>query len=205
MNAHRTPRMSMLRAAAVALFGVLAISLLAACGSATGSSGGGQSRFIAGDGTSVLLPPAERQPAPAVTGTTLDGDPFDLASLKGKVVAVNVWASWCAPCRAEAPGLEEVATQMASQGVQFVGLNTRDSKASAQAFVSRFEISYPNVWDPDGQIQLQFRDTLPPQAIPSTLLIDKDNRVAGRILGKADRTQLRDLLTELMNEPGPSA
>lgn len=205
MTSPRSQSMSTLRAAVVALFGVLAISILAACGSATGSSGGGQSRFIAGDGTSVLLPQAERQPAPAITGTTLDGEPFDLASLKGKVVAMNVWASWCAPCRAEAPGLEEVATEMAPKGVQFVGLNTRDSRASAQAFVRRFEVSYPNVWDPDGQIQLQFRDTLPPQAIPSTLLIDKESRVAGRILGKADRTQLRELLTELVNEPGPSA
>ena len=71
--------------------------------------------------------------------------------------------------------------------MQFIGLNTRDSKASAEAFIQRFEVPYPNVWDPDAQLQLAFRDSLPPQAIPSTVLVDKQGRVAGRVLGEVDQ------------------
>jgi thiol-disulfide isomerase/thioredoxin len=177
----------------------------AVTGCSTSASGDSGSRFVAGDGTVTVLPPADRQPAPAITGTTLDGQPFALTDYRGKVVALNVWASWCAPCRAEAPSLDQVSRELAPQGVQFIGLDTRDTKASAEAFIRRFDVAYPNVWDPDAALQLQFRDTLPPQAIPSTLLVDREGRVAGRILGKVDRTQLRDILTELAAEPATPA
>lgn len=190
------------RVAAVALAGVFALGVLAGCSSSGSSTNtGSQSRFVAGDGTVVLLAPNDRVPAPDITGTTLTGDPFALADYEGKVVALNVWASWCAPCRAEAPALNQLSRELAPKGVQFIGLDTRDTKASAEAFVRRFDIPYPNVSDADAQLQLAFRDSLPPQAIPSTLLIDKEGRVAGRILGEVDRTKLRELLLELANEP----
>lgn len=149
----------------------------------------------------MLLAPDERQPAPALTGPTLEGGEFSLASHKGNVVVMNVWASWCAPCRAEAPGLVQAAKAHAVT-TQFVGLNTRDSDASAQSFVRRFKVPYPNVKDPDGQLQLLFRDTLPPAAIPSTLLIDKQGRVAGRILGEVQPSILDGLIEDLEAEPG---
>lgn len=176
---------------------------LAACSSTSGGSG--ETRYVAGDSSITVIPPEDRQPAPDVSGELLDGTPWSLNDNLGKVQALNVWASWCAPCRAEAPGLNQVSRELQDKGVQFIGLDTRDTKAAAEAFIRRFEVPYPNVWDPDASIQLAFRDTLPPQAIPSTLLIDKQGRVAGRILGKADRTQLREILTDLANEPGPSA
>lgn len=182
---------------------VAAVLLLAGC-SSSGSDSGSQSRFVAGDGTIVLLPEDQRKPAPDITGTTLTGEPFALRDYRGKVVAANVWASWCAPCRAEAPALNQISRELEPQGVQFIGLDTRDTRASAEAFIRRFEVTYPNVWDPDAQLQLAFRDSLPPQAIPSTVLIDRQGRVAGRILGEVDRTQLRDVLTELANEPASS-
>ncbi len=170
-----------------------------ASGNDAGTAPGNGSGFVAGDGSTVLLPVAERQPAPEFTGPTLDGGQFDLQAQRGKVVVMNVWASWCAPCRAEAPGLVQAAK--AHEGTtSFVGLNTRDSVASAQSFVRRFKIEYPNVKDPDGQIQLLFRDTLPPAAIPSTLLIDKQGRVAARILGEVEPSILDGLIEDLEAE-----
>lgn len=190
-----------IRATVVAIVAVLA---LGACG-ATGGSEQSNSRYISGDGSVVVVPESERLAAPEITGETLDGKPFNLADYRGKVVPLNIWASWCAPCRAEAPALEQLSRELEPKGVQFVGINTRDTKTAAEAFVKRFDLTYPDVWDPDGKIQLAFRGTLPPQAIPSTLVIDREGRVAARILGKVDRTELRELLTDLLAEPGPSA
>jgi thiol-disulfide isomerase/thioredoxin len=195
-----------LRARPRVLVAVLALltfsALLAGCSSSSSqTNSSSQSRFVAGDGSLVLLPPDQRQPAPDITGTTFTDQPFALNAYRGKVVALNVWASWCAPCRAEAPALNQVSRELEPAGVQFIGLNTRDSKASAEAFIQRFEVPYPNVWDPDAALQLAFRDSLPPQAIPSTVLVDKQGRVAGRVLGEVDRTQLRQVLTELAAEP----
>ena len=113
---------------------------------------------------------------------------------------LNVWASWCAPCRAEAPTLAAVSADMAPQGVQFVGLDTRDSDATARGFLDRFGIAYPNVIDRDGRLQLLFGDSLPPQAIPSTVLVDRQGRVAARALGKVSESSLRGLIEPLVAE-----
>lgn len=153
--------------------------------------------FVAGDGTSVLLPETERKPAPVLTGTDLNGEPVDTSQWEGPGV-INVWASWCAPCRAEAPELEAVASQ--NPDVNFLGLDTRDSDAAARAFIKRFDVSYPNLPDPDGTLVLKFSGSLPPQAIPSTLLIDDQGRVAGRFLGAVDAAQLDEALQELKQQ-----
>ncbi len=179
--------------------------LLVGCG--TDEVGGGQpvgnvaeQGYVSGDGTTTIVAEADRVPAPALTGTTLDGEPFALADHLGEVVVLNVWASWCAPCRAEAADLQAVWAQSEDQGVQFVGLNTRDSEAAAQAFVDRFEITYPNVVDTDGSLQLQFHETLPPQAIPSTLIVDQQGRVAGRAIGEVDRSRLLGMIEPILAE-----
>ena len=114
------------------------------------------------------------------------------------MVVLNVWASWCAPCRAEAPTLAALSAELEGTGVQFVGLDTRDSDVPARAFVERFGIGYPNVIDPDGRLQLLFGDSLPPQAIPSTLVIDPEGRVAARALGKVSESSLRGMIEPLL-------
>ncbi|MGB7982920.1 MAG: TlpA disulfide reductase family protein [Candidatus Nanopelagicales bacterium] len=194
-------RTLLLRAAALAATGVL----LAGCG--TDQVGGGQpvgdvaeQGYVSGDGTTTIVAEADRVGAPALTGTTLDGDPFALADHLGEVVVLNVWASWCAPCRAEASDLQEVWAQYEGKGVQFVGLNTRDSDAAARAFVDRFALTYPNVVDTDGSRQLLFHETLPPQAIPSTLVVDQEGRVAGRAIGEVDRSRLLGLIEPILAE-----
>lgn len=184
---------------------------LSACGDASsgaagaGGSGadsaGSQTGFVAGDGSIIVLDPADRAQAPAIDGPTLEGGAYDTADHLGEVQVLNVWASWCAPCRAEAPDLVTVAGEYADRGVQFVGLNTRDSQTAALAFVERFGITYPNLIDRDGRLQLAFRDTLPPQAIPSTLVLDRQGRVAARVLGIVSASSLRGVLDTVLAEP----
>lgn len=178
------------------MVGVAAVvALITGCSSGTGS---GEAGFVAGDGSLVLLASDERQPAPDLEGQTLDGQTWRMSDHAGDVIVLNVWASWCAPCRAEAPELQEVWEEFQDQGVTFVGLDTRDSDAAARAFVESYGITYPNVIDTDGRLQLLFAETLPPQAIPSTLIIDPQGRVAGRALGRISASSLRGLIEPLL-------
>ena len=170
--------------------------LLAGCGSGGGGGEDAGTAFVAGDGSIVLIAPDDRGPAPDLAGTTLEGGEFRLADHLGEVVVINVWASWCAPCRAEAPILESAWQQVQDEGVQFVGLDTRDTDAAARAFLDAYGITYPNLIDGDGRLQLLFSDTLPPQAIPSTLVIDREGRVAGRIIGRVTESTLLGLIED---------
>ena len=172
----------------------MATLLVTACGASDADTG---TAFVAGDGSIVLIAPDERQPAPDLVGPTLEGGEFRLSDHLGDVVVLNVWASWCAPCRAEAPVLEDVWREVKDDGVQFVGLDTRDTEAAALAFLDRYGVTYTNVIDTDGRLQLLFSDTLPPQAIPSTLVVDREGRVAGRILGRVTDATLTALIDDV--------
>jgi peroxiredoxin len=176
---------------------VLAAAALAltACGGAEATDSG--AGFVGGDGSIVLIDPNDRVPAPDLSGQTLDGDSYALDDDLGDIVVMNVWASWCAPCRAEAPELEEVWNDVQNNGVQFLGLNTRDSDLAAQRFVETMGLTFPSVQDTDGRLQLLFADSLPPQAIPSTLVIDREGRVAARMLGKVSAATLRGVIDEV--------
>ena len=198
---HRRP----VAAGLVALLAALSLTLSACADAGPGVSAdaaaGSQTGFVAGDGSIIVLEPGQRQPAPAIGGPTLEGGTYATADHLGEVQVLNVWASWCAPCRAEAPDLVTVAGEYADRGVKFVGLNTRDSEVAAKGFVERFGITYPNLVDSDGRLQLAFRDTLPPQAIPSTVVLDRQGRVAARILGVASASSLRGVLDTVLEEP----
>lgn len=182
--------MSRSRAVPVIVAGI-ALLLLTACTSAASETGSG---FVAGDGSLVVIDEPRRLPAPDISGTTLEGTAFRLADLQGSITVLNVWASWCAPCRAEAPILEKVWRAEQDNGVAFVGLDTRDSDPAAVSFIRKFGITYPNVIDRDGALQLRFSDTLPPQAIPSTIVIDAQGRVAARALGKVSESTLLGMI-----------
>ena len=182
-------------ATSLLLVGVLACVTTGCSADAQADSG-----FVSGDGSVVVLDVQAREASPNVGGLDLDGNEIQLSDYSGEVVVLNVWASWCAPCRAEAPALEEVAVQFADQGVQFIGLNTRDSTTAAQAFARKFGISYPSIIDTDGKLQLQFNGTLPPQAIPSTIVIDKNGKVAARALGIVSAPTLRAMIEPLLDE-----
>ncbi len=145
----------------------------------------------------MIIDPDDRVAGPALTGSTLNGADFALADYRGDIVVLNVWASWCAPCRAEAPELQEVWEEVETEGVQFIGLNTRDSNTAARGFVETMGLTFPSVEDTDGRLQLLFADSLPPQAIPSTLVIDREGQVAARALGKVSASTLRGMIEEV--------
>ena len=186
-----------------AIFAALLTSLvvvLSACGGGGATNATAGQGFVAGDGSIVLLDPNQRVAAPDFTGATLTDEDFALVEHRGEVIAINVWASWCGPCRAEAPALEAVWTQNRAAGFLMLGLDTRDSLAAAQGFVKTYAITFPSVVDTDGQIQLLFADSLPPQAIPSTVIVDKQGRVAARILGPTSQSTLQGLIDSLLAE-----
>lgn len=189
--------MRALTRATSAIFVVIAVTLTG-CSTESATDAG----FVSGDGSITILPPDQRQVAPNASAVDLAGKTLELADFAGQIVVLNVWASWCAPCRAEAGALEEVAKQFENQGVQFIGLNTRDSNAAARAFIRRFDVTYPSLVDTDGRIQLLFNDSLPPQAIPSTIVIDQKGRVAARALGVVTAATLRAMIEPLREESG---
>jgi thiol-disulfide isomerase/thioredoxin len=156
------------------------------------------------EGSSVTtIPPGEREPAPEFGGPLLgrDGAEFNLADARGEIVVLNVWGSWCPPCRKEAPALQAIHEELAEDGVRFVGVNTRDyNTTDALRFEEEFGITYPSVVDTDGRRLLAFRDTLPPNAIPTTLVIDQAGNLAARVLGEVTETTLRELIGDVLAE-----
>jgi thiol-disulfide isomerase/thioredoxin len=184
-----------------AFLGVLLVAgALAGCAGTGGVSNGpgaADARYVPGDGTHKLI--KDRQPVPPIQGTTVDGRPLKLADYRGKVIVVNFWASWCAPCRAEAPTLEKVQEETKASGVQFVGVNVKDDRENAQAFARTFKITYPSLYDQPGQIALAFHG-IPPSAVPATLVIDRRGYVAARAVGSVPYGPLHELVTQLAAE-----
>ncbi|MEW2397378.1 TlpA disulfide reductase family protein [Streptomyces sp. NPDC046862] len=197
-RSNRTRRSALFTAGAAAL--VLAVS---ACGSGGTSGGGGGTGFITSSDGIATVKKGDRADAPDLSGKTIDGKQLDVASAyKGKIVVVNVWGSWCSPCRAEAPNLVKVSEKLAGQGVQFVGINTRDtSTGPARAFEQAYKVEYPSLYDPTGKLMLRFKKgTLNPQAIPSTLVIDREGKVAARSLQALSEAKLRKLIDPVLAE-----
>lgn len=157
--------------------------------------------FVAGDGTVQVIDAVDRRPAPELSAKTLTGATFTLADHLGSVVVLNVWGSWCAPCRKEAPELQTAYTRLSTRGagkVVFVGINTRDNDPGpAIAFERSFAVTYPSVYDPSGKQLLGFANSLPAMAIPSTLVIDAKGMVAARLLGATTTTTLVDVVKDV--------
>ncbi|HEX5510950.1 MAG TPA: TlpA disulfide reductase family protein [Actinomycetales bacterium] len=199
---HRRPtrRTAGLRAAAAAA--LAAVLALSACSTAPElekqARAGDNKNYVAGDGSVVEVAASDRGEPVEVTGTSAEGKPVDLTKWRGDVVVLNVWYAACGPCRAEAPDLRDIANKYAADGVRFVGVNTRDDAKTAQAFQRRFEIPYPSIIDSDGAAIIALRGQVSPQAVPTTLVIDKEGRVAARILGIADPSVLRSLVDDAL-------
>jgi thiol-disulfide isomerase/thioredoxin len=177
----------------VPLVAAAALILTGCAGGAPSAEGG----FVGGDGSLTIVPVADRKAAPRITGELLGGGTFDSDAIQGKVIVYNVWGSWCAPCRKEAPALEAAARDTAGVA-QFVGINTRDlDQAPALAFSRAFDITYPSVFDPDGRELLKFGSQLPPSAIPSTLVVDTEGRIAARVLGEVTEGTVTGLIDDV--------
>lgn len=150
----------------------------------------------------TMYSPRESLPAPRLEGTTLDGDPFSLSDWAGKIVVINVWGSWCGPCRAETPDLVRLAREDARRGVRFVGINTRDNPAAAKSFARRFMTPYPGVEDDDGRLLLAFRHVIPIAGVPSSVIVDRQGDVAARVIGPVTYTTLKGLLDDEISRSG---
>lgn len=172
-----------------------AVLALAAC-----SSGGDTFTFHSATQLGQLYPKAERKPAGGFTGQLLDGGTTSLAAQRGKVVVLNFWASWCAPCRIESPQFNFVYRDMAGRGVTFLGIDTKDVKSNAKAFVHDFHIAYPIVYDEQGEIGLRIGD-LPTRGLPFTVLIDRTGQVAAVYEGQLTAKDLTTSLDKLLREP----
>jgi thiol-disulfide isomerase/thioredoxin len=189
-----------LRAAPFAL-GLAGVLALGGCSNDVGSSG--NQGYVAGKGIITSVKAADREQPGEVSGHTLDGKQVSLSDFRGKVVVVNVWGSWCGPCRAEAPMLAQASRDLAGKGVVFLGIDSRDpSKDAAKAFVRRFDVPYPSLYDQQGQTLLAFRGTLTPNSVPSTVVVDPQGRVAGSVLGDLTRTTLDDLVHDARSGGG---
>ena len=183
------------KVAALFLAGTI-VAFLSGCSASTTSSTS-DSGYVSGDGTTLLISPEERGEVILLAGETLDGAQLDIAKWQGKLVVINLWASWCGPCRSEAVDLENSYLQFKDQGVEFLGLNTRDGLAAAKAFNDRFKTSYPSIRDKDGQLTLAFGN-LGPGATPSTIILDSNGRVAARILGPTSEPELRVVIAAVL-------
>ena len=172
-------------------FIVLAFALTA-CGG--GGSSTAEESFVSGDGSTTFIKISDRKIAPAITGMTLSGDNYTYK--KDRIAVVNVWASWCSPCRAEAPTLVALANKYTD--VAFIGILTRDNPANAEAFERRFNIPYPTVID--DSILLGFKGSLPANAIPTTVILDKSGLVAARISGVVTVASLSKLIEKVSAE-----
>ncbi|HLP22621.1 MAG TPA: TlpA disulfide reductase family protein [Microbacteriaceae bacterium] len=164
---------------------------------------GSNKGYIAGDGTILEIPAANRSTPVTFGGMTTDGTEFSSSDWLGKVLVVNFWYAGCAPCRAEAPLLEEVASGFDSDRAGIVGVNVRDQSSTAQAFNTKFGVSFPSVLDAEsGAVQLAFSGTVPANAVPTTIVLDSKGRVAARILGRvAEASILATIVRDLEAEP----
>lgn len=121
------------------------------------------------------------EPAPALAGPELDGGDVALADFRGSVVMVNVWASWCHPCRAEYPVLKQAATALGPRGLTVLGINTQDEIDNARDFLEELGgKAYPSILDPDGHIAVAWATS----GVPETFVIDPQGRVRERLVGE---------------------
>ncbi|HET8916010.1 MAG TPA: TlpA disulfide reductase family protein [Propionibacteriaceae bacterium] len=144
------------------------------------------------------VPPDQRKELPSVSGPALGSNQtISTQDYRGKVVVINVWGSWCPPCRKEAPDLQAASVET-KDVAQFVGITSKDyDPAPAEAFVRSFKITYPSIYDPTGKVLLAFAGDLPPSAIPSTMIIDQQGRLAVRVLSEVSKITLVDMINDV--------
>lgn len=193
------------------LVGVLTAAALLITGCSAQSSSlvdqanaGDDKNYIAGDGSVAEYAAGTRSEPVDIAGELFDGTVIDASQWAGDVVVLNVWYAACAPCRVEAPTLQKLSTSFAPEGVRFFGINVRDEKPTAEAFERNFGITYPSFMDRDGKLLLSLTSFVPPQAVPTTLVLDREGRVSARILGVADESTLKTLIADVLAEDDPS-
>ncbi|MFI7010451.1 TlpA family protein disulfide reductase [Streptomyces sp. NPDC050145] len=201
-RAPRTTPATKRRTAVLATGAAVAALLLTACGPGGTSGGGDSTNFVSSTGGISTVAKSDRGTAPVLSGKDLEGKPLSTADHEGKVLVINVWGSWCPPCRAEAKYFAKVAKESDPKDVQFLGIDTRDPQTDqAIAFEKDYGIPYPSFYDPSGKLLLKFKKgTLNPQGIPNTLVIDRDGKIAARSLKALNEKTLHQLIDPVIAE-----
>lgn len=164
------------------------------------ANAGDNKNYVAGDGSVSEYVASSRKDAAQFSAGTFDGRAIDSAGFTGQVTVLNFWFAACPPCRIEAPDLQQLYTEVKPLGVEFLGVNIRDEKAAAEAFERKFNIDYSSVEDKDGDVLLALSKFVPPASVPTTLVLDKQGRVAARIVGAADKSTLKSLIDTALAE-----
>jgi thiol-disulfide isomerase/thioredoxin len=186
---HRMPVVAAILASAL---------LLAGCSSdplAEQYTEGSNKGYIAGDGSVTEIAEADRGESISFAGIAESGEQVSSEDFDGDVLVVNFWYAACAPCRAEAPVLQELSAEYDGKDAQFIGVNVYDQADTALSFNDKYGITYPSIMDvEDGAVKLAFTGSVPPKAVPTTLVLDKEGRVAARILGQVKEASILDTL-----------
>jgi peroxiredoxin len=164
------------------LFSILLAAVAVLVSACTGSNAvdqtqNGTFKFTSGTELGKLYPKGDRKKAGDFTAPLLAGGKINLAGTKGKIVVLNYWASWCTPCRTETPQFDLLYRKIKAQGVDFLGINTKDEKGDAESFVKQNQISFPIVYDEQGETAVRLGN-IPQTALPFTVLLDKQGKVA---------------------------
>jgi len=187
-RAKRRTVVSVAAVAVVLLVTALVVTLTQGSGKTSGVS------YIDGNPAQMVYAAGQRPLAPQFSATSLSGTPVSLASYRGKVVVVNFWGSWCAPCRGEAPTLAVLSEQYRSQGVSFLGDDVGDTPANALAFTRSVGITYPSVNDASYAIVQDFDKVVPVSDTPTTVVIDRTGHIAGLVIGKVSYSTMTTML-----------
>lgn len=178
--------------------------LLAGCASDSGNTNPddvqGQG-YQSGDGSLRTWSLDERGDVVDLSGVDFEGEPVATRSDEDAVVVLNTWYAACPPCRAEAPDLLTVATDRADDGVRFIGINGVDDAGAALAFEREHDITWPSIADTDGSVVASLQEVVPVRAVPTTVVLDRQGRVAARVLGQVDATTLDGLIDDVLAEP----
>lgn len=180
---------------------LVALAAAAACTGTNAVTQGvnGSLGYGEGDQATTWIAPAHRSAVDGVTGSLLDGQAFNLAQWRGHVVVVNFWGSWCGPCTGEVQYLETVYQDFQKQGVEFLGVDIKESPAQAESFIRTHHVTYPNLSDPSNLLALRFHG-LPPNATPTTVILDREGRIAARHSGSILFTYLHALVARAVAE-----
>ena len=169
---------------AVVLAGVALVVLIGAPACSGGGSG-------TDDGLGAA---AVSTPAPALAGPTVQGTTASLADLRGSVVVVNFWATWCDPCRDEQPDLARLAREYEGRGVEFLGVDERDDLAKARAWVEEFDVPYASIVDEPGA----WADDFAFFGLPDTYVIDRSGTIRWAVTGQTDAAQVKRLIERVL-------
>lgn len=186
-----------------AVAAVVLLLAAAGCGEDPGSvaaqaKAGDRKGYVSGDGVVETIAPQDRGAPVELAGDLLGGGSWSAASARGDVVVLNVWGSWCAPCVAEAPELQEVWADLEREAapVRFMGIDFREDPARGAAFLAKEKITYPSLTDESGVLILALQGKAP--TVPTTLVLDREGRIAARVNGPVDGSTLRGLVDDVV-------